>query len=365
MTGRWCGLAFVVLLLLGALPTLAAEDQAPPRFQPVHANAAEQLERRLQAFAAKGYRLMAVAQGDSVTGRPRWTALMEKPGGAAKPFGYRVVTCSGKLQEKETAGVLASLGDAGYHLTPTSVTVRELRDVWLPESAYDEQMTLVLEKGAEGRRYAFDSLAFGDYERFYRDLGQKTTDGYEVVGMWNTGRRLQVILQKRTDEGAPVGEPDSPEHLLLLMATRLVLAGKLESAAGDGFRILAADDPPTTGPPVILMEKTATSGNIIDYKFLDDVPVKQNKDKLEKKLNKKARKRWRVAGRGTTAEVIALERSSRRTGETSRANYLLVSSRRAPGLSQSLEDAMGRGYSFVRLFVEPDEATVLLERVAD
>ena len=105
------------------------------------------------------------------------------------------------------------------------------------------------------------------------------------------------------------------------------------------------------------------SASRIEYKFLDDVPIKQTKDKLEKKLNRRARNGWRVAERGTTLKVITLQRPVREAERTSKAEYLILSSRRAPGLARSLEDATNRGLEFVRLFVEPDETTVLLEKV--
>ena len=44
------------------------------------------------------------------------------------------------------------------------------------------------------------------------------------------------------------------------------------------------------------------------------------------------------------------------------AKLRMLSSRRAPGLPQSLEQAAADGFEFVRLYVEPDETTVLVER---
>lgn len=354
-----CALAGVLLGLPGVH---SAEDKPTPRFQLVTAGQASQLERRLQSAAASGYTLVAAAQGTDVTGRPRITALMEHSGADAAPRTYRVLACSGNLRNDPVRTTLAGLGSRGYSLSPNGITVRKMRDHWLPDSANDDQMTLILERATAGARYAFDSLAFGDYEPFYRDLRERRSDGYEVVGMWSTGRRLQVILQKRTDDGASDGGTPVRENRFLFFATRLVLAGKLATAARDGFRVLAADDPTITGPPLMLLEKTAAPENRIEYKFLDDVPTKQTKDKLEKKLNRRAQNGWRVAERGSTAKVITLQRPARKEQRTSRTEYLLLSSRRAPGLARSLEDATKRGFEFVRLFVEPDETTVLLEK---
>ena len=350
-------------MLLGLTCVHAAEDPPAPRFQVVTAGQASQLERRLQSAASRGYTLVDAAQGTDVTGSPRITALLEHSGAHAASRTYRVVACSGNLRDEPVRTTLAGLGSQGYLLSPNGITVRKILDHWLPDSANDDQMTLILESAADGARYAFDSLAFGNYEPFYRDLGERRAEGYEAVGMWSTGRRLQVILQKRTDEGAPGGGAPVRENRLLIMATRLVLAGQLAKAAGDGFRILAADDPTITGPPLMLLEKTATPRNRIEYKFLDDVPTKQTKDNLEQKLNRRAKQGWRVVRRGTTVKVITLQRPAGKTELDSKAEYLILSSRRAPGLPLSLEDATNRGFEFVRLFVEPDETTVLLEKI--
>jgi hypothetical protein len=297
-----------------------------------------------------------------VTGRPKISALLERV--ADGPVAYRVLTCSGSLEEPAIGGALATLGADGYRLMPGGITARKVEDFWLPESVYEDQMMLILEKYTDDETYAFRSLAFGDFDPFYRTLGTRRAEGFDVVGMWNTGRNLQLVLQRRTDDQAPPAGQGTQGHRLLLMATRLVLARKIEATAGEGYRIVAAEDPSTTGPPVILMEKIAAAGNVFDYKFLDDVPVKQTKDKLEKKLNKKARKGWRVARRGTTAEVITLQRHASEELRQDSVEYRLVSSRRAPGLPGTLEEAAAEGFVFVRLYVEPDETTVLIERPA-
>lgn len=353
----WLAVASMALVVT---PDLGAGDEPPSRYRLLTAKDASGLERRLQLATEGGYTMIAAAQGTDVTGRPKITALMEQV--ETGPVAFRVLTCAGSLEEPEIRETLAALGADGYRLAPFGITARKLEDFWLPESAYEAQMLLILEKLDDGKTFAFESLAFGDFDPFYRELGQRRAEGYDLAGMWNTGRRLQLVLQQRTDVGARGGYDAATEHRLLLMATRLVLARKLESTAGEGYRILAAEDPSTTGPPVILMEKVAVAGNIFDYKFLDDVPIKQTKDKLEKKLNRKARKGWQVARLGTTAEVLTLQRLHDKALRKTKAEYRMLSSRRAPGLARALEKAIAEGYEFLRLYVEPDETTVLVER---
>lgn len=353
----------VLSLLLVVGPGSEAADGPQARYRLLTAKDAEGLERRLQLAAGDGYTMLAAAQGGDVTGRPKITALLERV--EEGPVAFRVLACSGSLQEPAIRDALATLGAEGYRLAPGGITARKIEDVWLPESAYEDQMLLILEKFEDGATFGFESLAFGDYDPFYRALDERRAEGYDVIGMWNTGRNLQIVLQQRTDEGAPRRVYAVDGHRLLMMATQTVLAGKLEWAAAGGYRILAAEDPSTKGPPVILMERIAGSDNVLEYEFLDDVPVRQAKDKVAKQLNKKGRNGWRVTRGGTTAEVITLERPYEKALRMPRAEYRMISSRSAPGLPQLLETAVAEGFAFVRLYVEPDETTVLVERTCE
>jgi len=347
-------LAWTLAAPLGAV---GAAD-GPGRYRLLSAEDAPRIERRLQAAAAEGFRLLTSAQGIDVTGKPRIAVLTERVAG--EPADYRVLSCP-SFDDPDTRRRLAELGAEGFGLHRHGITNRRLSDVWLPEAAYEDRLTLILERDEAGRRYVFDTLSFGDFAPFYRDLARLRSSGHEVVGMWNTGRKLQLLLQ--ASDPARAGQPAPGEHLLLLMATRLPLAGRLESAASDGFRILAAVDPSITGPPVILLERSAVPGDIVDYKFLDDVPVRQTRDALARKLNKRARKGWRVCRRGTTDEVITLERQAAKAARIGPAEYRMLSTRRAPGLEQALQSAVDEGFEPIHLFVEPDETTVLVERV--
>lgn len=353
----------VLSLILVVTPGFEAGDGSKPRYRLVTAKDAEGLERRLQLAVGEGHTMRAAAQGFDVTGRPKITALLERV--EEGPVAVRVLTCSGSLREPAIRDVLAALGNEGYRLAPGGTSARKIEDFWLPESAYEDQMLLILEKFEDGATFGFQSLAFGDYDPFYRELGERRAEGFSVVGMWNTGRNLQVVLQQRTDEGASLGDYNADGHRLLMMATRSTLAGKLESAAGEGYRILAAEDPSTTGPPVILMERIAASGNVLDYKFLDDVPIRQTKDKVVRKLTKKGREGWQIARGGTTAEVITLQRAHDEAQRTTKTEYRMISSRTAPGLPRSLEEAVADGFEIARLYVEPDETTVLVERISE
>ena len=51
----------------------------------------------------------------------------------------------------EIRETLAALGADGYRLAPFGITAKKLEDVWLPESAYEAQMLLIVEKLDDGK----------------------------------------------------------------------------------------------------------------------------------------------------------------------------------------------------------------------
>jgi hypothetical protein len=352
-------LGCALLLFAAVFDPLGAQGTPPSSgYRLLNADDAAELEKRLNSAAAEGFALVAVAGGTDVAGKPRLAALMQRGSGPAAD--YRVVACASAGADG-ARDELAKLGAEGYRLEPQTITARMLRDVNLPESAYDDQLTLVLARHDDGARFEFSSLSFGDFEPFQNELTRVRGEGHELLGMWNTGRKLEVILQRRTGPSPVAAMRLAVEHRLLLPPTRLVLGNKLESLAGEGFRILAATEPSITGPSIILLERSAITSNVVDYKLVDDLPSRQKQDTVAKRLNKLAYKGWRVSRLGVTAETLALERPKGWV-HIEPFDYRMVSSRRAPGLEPALDQAVRNGYAFVRLFVEPDETTVLVEK---
>jgi len=361
MIPRHLILSVVLALTPVSVASQATESPTPERFHLVSAEDGKRLERGLRSAAEKGYRVIDADQGVSVDGRPRIAVLMERAD-RSTAHEYRTLACSGSLKDEDTRKALDELGSEGFRLLPRGIIARKLEDSWLPDSAYQERMVLILERDPEGRPWVHDAVTFGKYETFYEDLTDRRRKGFTVVGLWNSNRALQVVLQKPKD-GPP--EEEVPDHRLLFTATRTELRIKLERAAGEGYRIMAGEDPPVVGPPILLMQRVEDPGNTIDYKFVDDLPQRARKDKLEKKLNKRAMRGFLVVREGITREAIPVQRhpTSLVAVASPTAHYMMLSSRRAPGLPRALEDAMKDGYTLVRMFVEPDETTVLVEKL--
>jgi hypothetical protein len=340
------------LALLSPAPVVLAETS---RFALISAERAEKLERELNAAAREGYRLVVAERGLSVNGHTRVVALLEhRPG---TPSDYVVIECSGKLTDEETRGKLDKLTGAGYRLRPSGIVVRQLQDFWLPDQAYEQQVLLILEQTGKRGSWAYDSVAFGDFESFYHAIRERRSAGYEVLGLWNGGRRLHAFFEKPTAGDPSVLADDDLDYRMLIMPTRTGLRMKLRSAAKLGYRVQAAADPSIVGPPMLLLARTADPEETIKYRFLDNAPKKLYRDVLERKLNKKTRKGWRVTPAGVTKNSFTLERVRK---DDPRAEYRTLSSKDAPGIPVALEQAIEEGYRFLFLYVEPTETTVLL-----
>ncbi|HXV76337.1 MAG TPA: hypothetical protein VD788_08455, partial [Candidatus Polarisedimenticolaceae bacterium] len=265
MTGLWLAVA-------------GAADATEERFMLLSAETPERLERRLVELGDAGYRLLGAATGVSAGGADRIAVLLESTAGSTD-FDHAVVACDGRLESAGGPGI-AHYASAGYRLLPAGVVVRRMEDFWLPESSYDDQMVLILERSSGlSASYHYESVAFGSFERFHRSLADKQAGGFTLLGVWNSGRRLQALLE-RSSTAEPPPVPSGTSYRLLIQATRSGLRRAVRRAAGDGFRVVAAADPSIAGPPIVLLGKTGVPADDVTYRFVADVPKKLHKDKL-------------------------------------------------------------------------------------
>lgn len=353
---RWQRCALALFLTALAMPALAQ-----PAYRFVAGEEAELLERDLRAAGSNGYRFLAAGEGLDVSGRSRIVALLERDSSSQRPLDYSVLHCSGNLSEPSTREAVEARTTEGYRLTSEGIVVRRRPEFWLPDSEYEDQTVLIFERSDPAARYEYEAVGFRSFDAFHRGLAERRAEGYEILGMWNTGRKLQVVVERnvRADPPRPT-VVSADEYRLLLIATRRILKTKVNGAANNGYRLVDAEDPPTTGPPILLMRRSAARGDPIDYRFTKNVPGRMGKDKLEKKLNKRSRKGWRLPAGGITDSVLTLERVATQKKEDPHPRYRLVSSGKLEGLPEALERSTSEGYRFVRLFVEPSRTTVLL-----
>ncbi len=332
---------------------------AQPAYRLVAQDNVEQLQRELQAAGSSGYRFLFAGEGLEVSGKSRIVALLERDGDGRRD--YSVLHFAGSLSDPSTREAVEAQATLGYRLPAGGVIVRRRPAFWLPDSEYEDQTVLIFERSDPATRYQYEAIGFGSFSSLHRSLAERRAEGYEVLGLWNTARKLEIVLERRMGAVLPPDtEVPGGEFRLLLLATRGVLRSKLNRAAGEGYRLVDAEDPPTTGPPILLLRKSAARGTPIKYRFTDNVPDRMREDELEKQLNKRSRKGWRLPDGGITHSVLTLERGAKPKKTDPHPRYHLVSSNEAEELPQALERSVNEGYRIVRLFVEPSRTTVLL-----
>ncbi|MCP3981143.1 MAG: hypothetical protein GY716_17735 [bacterium] len=347
-------------LLAAAVVATPAFAQDLAGFRLVSEREPERLERRLRQAGNDGYRVLGTARGVGVDGNMRISALLQRDAAGDGPYDYRVLATSGNLNDEAEYRKLNDLGADGFRIRAGGVLVRSVSDVWLPDDEYEDQMILVLERGARPVGVRYESERYGVPEKFERALKQRRVDGFEILGLWVTQRRLQAILEAPLDAPASSSTFKGEDYRMMILPTRKYLKIKLNNMAGQGYRVLTTEDPPTTGPPLMLLERNNEGTDKIEYRFFDEIPKKLHRDVLEQKLNKKAAKGWTVTLGGVTDNVVTLEHIP---GSETRVTYRAVSSSQKPGLSPVLEEATAAGYEYVAMFVKPAETMVLLEKV--
>ena len=207
-------------------------------------------------------------------------------------------------------------------------------------------------------RYAYDSLVVHEPERLYAELAERREAGYVAVGIWNSARRLRVVLEKQLDAPPPPPPADGEPFRLLIRATKPGLKRRIEKAGAEGYRVVAAADQSINAPPIVLLEKSDAADSV-RYSVLYDPAKKLRKGKLAYKLNRKSVEGFRMDPRVATDRVLTLER---RPAGSPVPHYMTVSSKTPEGLPRAMARAAEQGYRYMMLFVEADRASVVLER---
>lgn len=359
MIPRIATVMLAVFALGGA--TVRAEDL--PRLVFVEGQQPAALETRLQLTASRGYRLIATAEGTDLSGRSRVAVLLERDASGAK-YEYAVRSGTGDLSDASMRRTIDPLFGQGYRFSSVGFVVRRWPEIWLPESAYDDQATLILERDADSdMQWSYASLGFGTETTFYRALDDHRRQGFEILGLWNTDRKLQLILQRPADRDRPAASYTSDQdYRLLLIATRTVLKSRLNSMSKQGYRVREAEDPPTVGPPMLLVQRSAEAGKALKYRFFKSVRKRMRNDRFAEKLNKRALNGWRLTPGGLTDSAYVLQRNPKwKKGQPS-ASYRLLSSSNAAELASDIAGAMEDGCTLVTMVVEPSRTSVLLEK---
>jgi len=351
------------LLILASLP-MPAQEAGAERFRLIGAERAQSLNRKLRSAAAEGYHVIAAGRGPSVSGKGRVVLLMEKNETAEQRREYAVLTSSGKLDDAPTAAGINALAAKGYRLSPEHILPERLDDLWVTESTYEDQVLLILERppGPDDSAYAYDSFSYETAASFTRELSSSLAKGYEPMGIVNSARRLRIVLEKRPGRDGPAsGDPGerAGRYRILLTPKRLAMKHALKRAAKKGYRVVDMADPSIYAPPMLLLQKRDDPPETYRYKLIVKPGKKIRKSKLERKLNKRARKGFHVTPGAITRSAVVLQRPP---GPLTHPEYRALSSTTAPGISATMEAALSEGFRLVTIFVTAGETTVLLEK---
>lgn len=346
----------LVISFSGALTSATAEPVNPP-FRLIQTRNSRTLQRDLRSAAQAGYRVLGATPGSTLDGKPLILVLMQRDPPAGGPVEYAVFAPSGDLDDETARSRMNALGNEGYRLAPGRLVTRRVEDFWLPQAAYEAQLTLILERCVSPRRFAYDVIRFDDFETFQHNLATRRAEGYEVLALVNSARRLRAVLARPLEAGAPDGEPR--EYRLLMQATNRGLRRALKRAGSRGYRAIAAADASIHTPAMVLVEKGPAAPAIYAYRVLDDPVQKQRRGKLETKLNRHGSEGYRVVPGGSTESALLLELAP---GTPARTQYRAIASRDPPGLPRALEQATGEGYRFVTMLADSDGTIVLLEK---
>ncbi len=323
------------------------------------------LERELRAGATEGYRIIAAAQGLALDGGSQVSAVLQaSPGG----YEYAVLTITGKLDDDSQRAKLDELAGRGFRLSPGYLMAAPVEEFWLPESAYEEQILMILERSpaASGnpRAFTYETVSFTGFRRFGNELRQRTREGFSTIALLNTGRKLSAVMERmeRNDDGPDPDRGNNDAFQLVLKAKRRGLKHRLSRESARGYRVLASADQTIKAPPVVLLARDGISTEPLQYKFVKNPLKKIRKGKLSPKLNKRARKGFRVEDHAVSGGLISMKRP--RGTKRSRAQrdiYKTVSSKDDATVSRQLEAATAEGYRVLAMLVAAGETTVILE----
>jgi hypothetical protein len=358
---RWVSCLPVLLLAVAS----GAEEQ--DRFMLLGSETAGGLGRRLDAVSARGYRVMATGQGTSLNGRNRIVVLLEHRPDTGD-VDYRVLETSGDFDDDGIGRSLNDWAGDGYRLTPEALLAKRAEDWWLPDASYEHQLVVILERRPDDSAYHYTRVGIGSVEQFQRDLAARLSEGYFVIGMWNSGRSLSVAMERvlgpdgQTPTATAGVKPDGDTYRLLIGVNRLGMKQQLKRASREGYGLLDIVDQSITAPPMVLLKRLEGSPDPHVIKLMYNPDEKIDNDRLEKKLNKKGRLGFRISSRWVTPHVVGLERP----GEEARpASYRTLSSKPSAGLPRALEQALAEGYRFVTLVVSADQTVAVVAKTTD
>jgi len=356
MQRRWYVPVFFVVarasilgLLIGewaAAPrTVRAADPPAPHLVIVERKI-ELLENRLQAAAARGYRLVGAVDGSAGFTRtsPIRLHLERQPEGEPR-VEYRVVSgpYSGQLED-----IVNNEASRGFRVLPQGV-LRKITPNPLGSrgSREAETVLLVMERDGKGPPNEYKMISPGTPKQFRREISKHTQKGFRIAGVRGfDGGFLLTVLERPIieQEFEPPPEGADPQYIAIDERERQKLFDAVGDAAARGYRIVETIHRGFAGRGnVVLFDKATVTGRPYSYFFLGaPTPVD-----LTDSLNEGAVEGYRFrAGLDPRIELI-MERAPLEQIDVS---YRTVSGESAATIEAEVASAVADGYVFAGLY---------------
>ena len=330
---------------------------AADRFRFVATDRLDRLEAMLDEQGQAGYRLFDVARGVGVDGKSSVAVLLKHQ--AAGPVDFVVIRTAADFGGDETLVRLKELGAQGYRLDGRAILAEPVDEFWLPDTQYEDRVTMILERGPDAAPREIAAIPFGDFKKFHATVRDHARDGFEILALRNSGRRLRLFME-RVDAGPRPAAGAKAEYRLLLPENPHGVRVKLKGLSDEGWRILAAEDQSVSSPPMLLLGRETGETRKLRYKFIRNPENKRLRGSFEKKLSARGRKGDRVSPGGFTATRLFTQR---RTAPSRRGEweYRVLSARRSPRLLTDMQALLDQGFRYLAMFHESGETTVVLE----
>ncbi len=349
-------LAIALALAVSTSATVAGE------YRFLTSDSPTRLERELRDHASEGYRVIATAQGLALDGGSRVSVLLQSSPGE---YEYAVLTTTGNLDDASHRARLDQLAGRGFRLGQGNLMAKQIEEFWLPETAYEDQILMILERPAAGLGVAptfiYETVSFTGFRRFGNELQRRRREGFSTVALVNTGRKLSAVMERPADGRAPDHRTDDA-YQLVLKAKRRGLKHRLNRESARGYRVLASADQTIKAPPAVLLARDGISTEPLQFKFVKNPIKKIRKGKLERKLNKRAGKGFRIERRAVSTGLIPMKRPrGTRRSRVRLGIYKTLSSKDVAAVSRQLAEATAEGYRFLTMLVAAGETTVVME----
>jgi len=267
--GSWRGRAAGGLALAVFACGFATSGDSPTHHRIITGRDVKELASHLQEAATEGYRVIGSCSGNLPWVRAKATIhlLLESLPETADPPVYVVLGGGGGSQDAADLDVMQEKGALGFGIADHGVIERwRQTPLWAPlPPSQGMESVIIMEMNSPVERWEYAREHFTHAPGAWPALASRIAEGYRIVAV---SVRDGAILVRR--EGAErAGETDPDRFKVISSLSKKKLAVKLDSAAAEGFRVVAVFLGGVKGGSYdLLLERVAEPGEDHEYRFL-------------------------------------------------------------------------------------------------